>query len=323
MAKISPGTMTAAIFAILLGLAGSYTVRQYLDNKPTAEQVVQERRARQVIVPIAARDIQPGETLSINDIVIRSFSPEEFPNTEYAKQSFMPNTKQIMERMVKEEIQAGAVFLPTQFYPDNQGPTIADLLKPGYRAVTVPIENIGAVQGFARPGSVVDVLFRAQLGDDRPEVTITLLEGVNVLALGHNIVPGQVVDMNDRQASTGSVTLAVLPTQAQSLKVAEGRGEMSLALRHPDEAMQLQPVSKMSQSMTLEELVGMPIVQNRKVEIYRAAQKQVVEFGSDADSYNDPLNQLINVPVVNDRPAPAVTSPPANSVSQVSGNSAQ
>ena len=127
MAKISPGTMTAAIFAILLGLAGAYTVRQYLHEKPTIEEVAEQQRARQVIVPIAARDIQPGETLTINDIVIRSFSPEEFPNTEYAKQSFMPNTKQIMERMVKEEIKAGLCSCPR-----NSIPIIRDRRLPSY-----------------------------------------------------------------------------------------------------------------------------------------------------------------------------------------------
>ena len=45
MARISPGTMTAAIFAILVGLAGAYGVRQYLKpaDIPKVETVAEEQ----------------------------------------------------------------------------------------------------------------------------------------------------------------------------------------------------------------------------------------------------------------------------------------
>ncbi len=140
--------------------------------------------------------------------------------------------------MLKEAVNRGETFLPTAFYPDGGGPGIAELLEDGYRAVTIPIEHISAVQGFARPGSFVDVLFRSEEKEDRPEVTITLLERVEVLAVNKNTLS----EKSEELKNGGAVTLAVTPIQAKALKVVEGRGELSLTLRNPKDQLDFMPV---------------------------------------------------------------------------------
>ena len=128
--------------------------------------------------------------------------------------------------------------MTTSFYPDGAGPGIAEMLDEGYRAVSIPIEHISAVQGFARPGTFVDVLFRSKETEDRPEVTITLLERVKVLAVNKNTLSEHNVDLD----KGGAVTLAVTPLQAKALKVVEARGELSLTLRNPNDELDFMPV---------------------------------------------------------------------------------
>ena len=238
MARISPGTMTAAIFAVLIGLAGAYSVRQYLRQAPAVETVEEESDARpdMIHVPTTARELIAGKSLSINDIVVHSMTREEFGKSKYAGILFMPATEQIVGRTLRNPLTKNAVFQPTDFYADGEGPGVAELLKPGMRAVTVAIENVGAVEGFARPGSQVDVIYRADEHEETPEVTMTLLENVEVLAVGTKAVPGQTVNLGaDADNENNSVTLAVTPHQAKALKVVEGHGELTLVLRRPDE----------------------------------------------------------------------------------------
>ncbi|MCA8999359.1 MAG: Flp pilus assembly protein CpaB, partial [Planctomycetaceae bacterium] len=144
----------------------------------------------------------------------------------------------IMGRTLQIAVEKGEVFMPELLYPEGMGPDIAERLSPGYRAVTVPIENIGAVHGFARPGSIVDILFRADAESERPEMTLTLLERIEVLAINTSLLPNaQIALDNDK----GTVTLSVTPQQAKVLKVVEGRGELSLTLRNPDDTLELAP----------------------------------------------------------------------------------
>lgn len=281
MAKISPATMTAAIFAILIGLVGAYAVRQFLSQaEVVAEQQEPEEQKppEMVYVPVAARDMQIGQKVTINDIVIRKIIKAEFGDSEFVGQQFMTATDQITGRQLQSDLTTGSVFKPDSFFPDGMGPGITRLLQPGQRAVTVPIRNIGAVEGFAAPGTQVDVMFRSEPAEEMPETTLTLLEYVEVLAIDRIALPGQVAGAG--MSGPATVTLAVSPPQAKALKAVEGRGELSLALRHPDDDGSIVSIGlNSSDHLTLNQLIGGPPPKRETtMEIFNAGQRQVMTF---------------------------------------------
>lgn len=233
MNRVSPGTMTVVIFAILVGLGGAFLVRQQMNGPQLAplSDFKLSGGPKKIIVPIAGVDLVQGRVLSLHDIVIQSFTPEQFAESKFAGQPFMGNTNLLFGKMINQDMPKGSLFLPENLYADGFGPGVAERLQSGFRAVTVPIEGIGAVTGFAQPGSIVDVLFRSNPEGERPEVTMTLLEQIEVLALNTNVMSGQRVELE----STTTVTLSVTPAQAKMLKVVEGRGEISLTLRNADD----------------------------------------------------------------------------------------
>ncbi len=322
MARISSGTMTVVVFAILIGLGSAFVVRQKLKQPglPPLPELAPTEQA--ILVPTAAMDLIPGQTLTINEVALVSLSPEKYKASAYAGVGFMRDAAQITGRRVKTPVKKGEPFLPELFYPSNSGPGIAERLQPGYRAVTVPIENIGSVEGFATPGSIVDVMFRSRPEGDRPEVTLTLLEQVEVLALDSNVVPGQSPISPQERLTASSVTLAVTPQQGKMLKVVEGRGELSLALRNGNDNLGVLPfnlgavshsrpalphpidvesgatltgvgtshgsvnelLTANAERVTLDDLLGLPANQPpRQMEIYLGSDKKVVEFARDPE----------------------------------------
>ncbi len=305
MARISPGTMTAAIFAILVGLAGAYGVRQYLKPAeiPKVETAAEEpAREPMVFVPVAARDMTMGQKVALNDIIVHKMTRENFRKSSFAELSFMPDTRQIIGRTLRAALKQSQVFEPSGFYSDNMGPGVAELLKPGFRAVTIGIENIGAVEGFARPGTLVDVYYRADADEDIPEVTMTLLEYVEVLAVGTTAVQGQSVTLGNGSSQTGSVTLSVTPEQAKALRVVEGHGSLTLALRHPDDrgGSVTTVLDEADGKMTLARLVGLkPAKRVSQIEIYRGTSKEILSFESNRNSPADVrFGGLIRTPIV-------------------------
>ena len=183
MGRLSPGTMTVAIFAVLIGLGGAFIVRQQMHKPGLPPLPTVTAVERDVVVPVALTDLDAGRTLTINDVALRRLTPEQFAKSPYAGKSYLRVTEQIANRKLKVSLKQGDMFLPENLFPEGMGPDLAQRLQAGYRAVTVPIQNIGAVLGFAQSGSFVDVLFRVDptlapgtaAVEERPEVTLTLL----------------------------------------------------------------------------------------------------------------------------------------------------
>lgn len=295
MSRISPATMTAAIFAILVGLLGAYGVRQYLSQTSPEVAAVEEETPeppKMVYIPVAARSMQIGQTVNLSDVIVNRVEQAKFGSSKYVGMRFMRDTEHIFGKKLQVALEKGDVFMPELFYPEGMGPSVTRMLKPGHRAVTIPIRNVGAVEGFATPGTLVDVLFRSLKDADRPEVTLTLLEMVEVLAIDRNILPGQSPAATPGLPAT--VTLGVTPEQAKALKAVEDRGELSLALRHPDDNGSVVPASvKSSEKVTVDQLIGArPEKKTASIEIYNGGQKTEFTFNVPVKEDEDDLNRI-------------------------------
>lgn len=300
MNRASPGTVVAALFAVLVGSAGAYTLREYLEGLKKPETVVDETpKDSRMVVPMAAMDLPTGKILSMGDIAIMRMTPEQFKKSKLPSE-IMVNPQQIIGRILKESLKRGDPFGPGSLYPEGTIPNVADRLKPGYRAITVPVNRIGVVAGFANPGTIVDVLFRSNSEDEEiPEVTFTAIEAVEVLALGENTFPGsKVAETRNSSIDEASifVTLAVSPEQTNILKVLEGRGELSLAVRSLEEKAPASATT--AERFTLERLLGVTRTRPKKMEVYIGTTRQQLEFED---------NQ-VKVETFAVRPSPSVSS---------------
>lgn len=282
MTRLSPGTIIVVIFAILFGLVGAYSVKAYLQPEPV--EVAEAPTA--VVVPLASIDLEPGRPLTMSDVMLVRLTREQISKRGLPNE-FMSNPKHIIGRILREPVVKGESFGPTNFYPEGFGPSVAQRLRPGLRAVTVALQGTGAVHGFASAGSTVDVLFRAksQSNRDLPETTVTLLENVEVLAIDNNSVPGSQTSKDPQ-----SVTLAVTSEQARALKIAEGNGIFSLSLRSQNDPTR----DEDGGATTLAQLLNIPQTVPFSSEIYRGGARQKVTFRDGSVESADPATVTIN-----------------------------
>jgi len=290
VSRITPGTMIVAMFAVLLGLVGAYAVRRHLNPPVVSAPVEQARR-----VPMASGDLEPGRAIALSDVMLVPLTTAQMKQRGLSAE-FMINPDQIIGRVLKAPLTKGSVFTTTSLYPEGMGPDISDRLKPGLRAVTVAIEGTGIVGGHVRPGSVTDVLFRvtADPKSEIPETTVTLLDNVEVLAVGQNTVLGKA-----NSGDPKTVTLAVNPAQANALKVAEGRGLFSLSLRS-DADHTLASGERLPG--TLENVLSLEPKLSFTTEIYRAGAVQKMTFQDERLV----SQELFDAPVAPREPSPAL-----------------
>jgi pilus assembly protein CpaB len=119
-------------------------------------------------------------------------------------------------------------------------------LRPGMRAVSIPIDRVKGVSGMILPGDRVDVIAipPATAGGPPPKA-VTILRGIRVLAVGTNLEDPTATPSPDEMASA-TVTLEVNPKQADMLAWADANANLRLALRSPREAIRSEPVEELT-----------------------------------------------------------------------------
>lgn len=300
MSRLSSGTLLLGIIAVLFGLFGAYAVRQYLREAPP--EVAEVPAPEKVTVPVASMPLVAGREIKMGDIAILKLTKQQMKERGITK-AFMSRPDQIMGRVLREDVPQGATFAMTMFYPEGTGPSLAERLQPGMRAATVTVEMNAAVAGFAVPGTWVDVLFRSEPSarNDVPETTVTLLEGVQVLAVAQEMFEGARPQSARGQTSRSTtVTLAVTPEQAARLQVVEGRGSLSLVLRNPEDDQHDADLA----AHTLDDVLQLPPVKTHQIEVYRGRQVSRVEFADDGRVPSDMEQFTAAV-------APAAPAPPS------------
>lgn len=265
--------MTVAVFAILMALGGAYAVRKYLDV-PVQKAAPVAAAPGNPVIPVAGQDLLPGKAVAMGDILMVSMTATQIKARNIPGDA-MGNPKQIIGRVLRNPIKKGQAFTLPDLFPEGMGPSISQSIKPGMRAITVEVGDLGAVAGFAGPGSYVDVIFRSAARGRTPELTATLVEKAEVLAFGATVTPGAKTSTNPKQGTL--VTLSVTPEQAQVLRVVQGRGELALSLRNPDDPSVVSGGAL--DRVYLDKVMGiMSSPGSRNIEIYRGGGLHRVTF---------------------------------------------
>jgi pilus assembly protein CpaB len=245
------------LLAVAMAAATTFVAYLFLTRSQVQALSGNNATATQTMVVVARKEIRPLQLLR----------PEQF-TVKQAKADGVPRDAVATPEDLRGKV-ALVTFTPGQIVTERQvqsrGPELglAYSVKPPLRAVTVALDPIIGVAGFPKPGNHVDVL--ATFTTDYGMVTRTVLQDVEILAIGSDLQPTEVDPKTGKQAQAKekpTATLAVLPGEAEKLILAENRGKLRLALRAVDDK------SYASRNMTKElAVVGIaPVPKNQALQ---------------------------------------------------------
>lgn len=130
-------------------------------------------------------------------------------------------------RIAKQELLPGEIILEGRVAQTHGGSTLAAVLDPKMRAITLRVNDVIGVAGFLAPSNRVDILATRRNGKSRP-VTQTLLKNIKVLAVDQTANPGK-----NEPVIVRAVTMEMSPRQSETLVNARSEGSIQLTLRNP------------------------------------------------------------------------------------------
>ncbi|HUB95258.1 MAG TPA: Flp pilus assembly protein CpaB [Stellaceae bacterium] len=131
---------------------------------------------------------------------------------------------QVYGAALRVALTAGEPITPQTIVKPGDRDFLALVLSPGTRAIAIPLSASGASSGLLSPGDRVDVLLTQSFKSDETPLTHrsvseTVVENLRVLAV------------DPEKTQNRSVTLEVMPEQAEKINVATELGKLSLTLR--------------------------------------------------------------------------------------------
>lgn len=139
----------------------------------------------------------------------------------------------LQERVFGQDVAAGSFLRRTHFFLAQEN-AFARRIKPGYRAVSIPVEADRAVENFILPGARVDVIGAFEISQNN-YVSEILLENVEVMAVEDIDSRGE-FETRDRPDYDSVTVMAKAELVADYVAKSEAvAGALTLLLRNPCE----------------------------------------------------------------------------------------
>ncbi|RJF92630.1 Flp pilus assembly protein CpaB [Noviherbaspirillum saxi] len=176
-------------------------------------------------IAVAAVDINLGQRLT----------PEIVKMVDWPAGSMPPGSfidpKKLDGRVLKVSVMRGEPLMEAKLAPIGTKGGLSAVITEGKRAITVRVNDVIGVAGFALPGNYVDIIVSTQKesagNEQNKNISKIVLERILVLAVA------QEVSRDDTKPRVvNAVTLEVSPEQAEKLDLARSVGTLSLALRN-------------------------------------------------------------------------------------------
>ncbi|MDE2606353.1 MAG: Flp pilus assembly protein CpaB, partial [Burkholderiales bacterium] len=176
-------------------------------------------------VVVAAQDIEPGTKLNAQMLSVAEWPLGSVPAGAFSE------ARALDDRVVRSGLTRGEPLLDRKLMPVGAQGGLSAVISEGKRAMTVRVNDVVGVAGFALPGNYVDVMVNAQRergkGQQPEPVSLTVLEHVLVLAVAQEAGRDET-----KPKVVNAVTLELTPQDAEKLDLARSVGTLSLVLRN-------------------------------------------------------------------------------------------
>ncbi|MCG8554977.1 MAG: Flp pilus assembly protein CpaB [Proteobacteria bacterium] len=226
--KSDPGgqrrAFVVAVLAALLGIALMTVYMRKFERETSG--------GPRVDVLSALRNIAPGTPVDHSVLGVRQI-PQAYLEARHIPAA---DVDAIVGVRVVTALSSGDSLLWTDIAKGQSGTrTLAALVQPGMRAVTIRVANGSALGNMLRPGDRVDVLYSST--KPAANATHTILQSMLLLSVGGRIE-------GDTGCKSGwglgsEVTLSASPQHAQLLTHAQQHGVLTLVLRNHDDVVHL------------------------------------------------------------------------------------
>lgn len=214
------------LLSLVFGAAAAWAAKNWIEQRASMTTVTDAGSP----VVVAAMEIPYGTLIEGRHVKLITV-----PTGTSLGNSFT-SVKEVEGLVATQKVLNDEVLLKERFSKNGAGSTLAALIKPDMRAVTVRVDDVVGVAGFLLPGNRVDVV-AARKVDDRA-TTETILMNINVLAVDQTSTQ----DKNE-PVVVRAVTLEMTPQEAEILVRAREEGRIQLTLRNPTDEYRPQLVA--------------------------------------------------------------------------------
>ncbi len=218
---------TPLVIALVLGLLAALLAYKTIQHK--------EAKIREgwILVPVVVsnRDVIEGAVLDY-DMVAKQQMPEQFVTPSVVKPS---QFEKVIGQKLMVPLQRGDLILWTHFRSEGTFERLSNIVRKRGRAISLDISGAQGVSGWVRPNDHVDILGTFSDPKTSQMVTVTLLQNVIVLACGKITGSTNVHTMEKGDREYGSITVMVLPEEAEIIVLAAQLGQLHLTLRNPED----------------------------------------------------------------------------------------
>jgi pilus assembly protein CpaB len=232
--------LTMLLIATLAGLTAVVFAARWMTSQTSSATTK---------VVVAVSDINLGQRISPDFLKIADWPSNSVPPGAFS------DMQKLDGRVLKESLLHGEPILEAKLSPVGTLGGLSAVINEGKRAITVRVNDVIGVAGFALPGNYVDIIVNTQKDNKDPgtqrdqNISKIVLEKILVLAVaqevGRDETKPKVVD---------AVTLEVSPEQAEKIDLARSIGTLSLVLRN-----QVDPQATDTNGATKASLLKIPV----------------------------------------------------------------
>jgi pilus assembly protein CpaB len=208
-----------AVFMLLIATAAGLAAVVF-----GSKWMVSQTASSNTHVVVASADINLGQRVTPDMLKVVDWPSNSVPPGSFS------DPQKLDGRVLKESALRGEPVLASKLSPVGTLGGLSAVINEGKRAITVRVNDVIGVAGFALPGNYVDIIVNTQKDPNATRdqhISKIVLEKILVLAVaqevGRDETKPKVVD---------AVTLEVTPDQAEAIDLARSIGTLSLVLRN-------------------------------------------------------------------------------------------